>query len=392
MPNLQINKNGLTINDLNDVFEFLSAQYKLIYGDDIILDADTPDGQLISIISKLNADAQAALLQIYNSFDPDNAVGVELNKLIKLSAMTRTPASKSTVSIDLTASTTIALDSNYTVVDELGQNWIIQTAQSINAGVTAVIFEGAEFGSVQALATTINARGTILTQITNVNNPLAATVGRDEETDVELRQRRNRSLEKPTYSTVGGLLARLLEVENVTDALVYENATNIDDVVLPLVANTLWCIVESGLDSDIFEAIAKEKTAGAGLKGSVVGTYEESFLRSNGTTRIHTHPIKFDRPTIAEIYIKLDVTPKIALDVIDTDLIKTKLTEKIFTINEDLTITELYSYIYQAGDNFYANNVTASTDNITYVSDKLLAGNTDKFLITTAKITITVVP
>jgi len=389
MSDLKLDRNGLTINDLDDVFTYLSEQYKLIYGEDIIIDADTPDGQVIAIYSKLNADAQAALLQIYNSFDPDTAVGVELNKIIKLNAITRGPATKSTVEVNITATTTIDLTIGYTVVDTLGQNWVIQTPETISAGTTSIIFEANEWGSVQALPNTITTQGTILTEVTTVDNPLASSVGIDEETDVELRQRRELSLEKPAYSTIGSMLARLLEVTNVLDAIVYENFTDVYDATLDLDAHTIWCIVEDGLNADIAEAIAKEKTAGAGLKGSVTDTYEEDFLRSDGTIRIHTHTINFDRPTESEIFIKLDVTPKIGGDTIDTDLIKEKLTEKLFTINEDLTITELYSYVYQAGANFIATDLEASTDDITYVATKLVADFDEKFLITTAKITIT---
>ena len=296
MSDLVLDRNGLTVNDLDDVFTYLSEQYKIIYGEDIILDADTPDGQIISIYSKLNADAQAALLQIYNSFDPDTAVGVELQKIIKLSGMTIGTATKSTVEVNLTASTTIELPDDYTVTDTLGQSWIIQISQTINVGVTGVEFEAVEWGSVQALASTITEQGTILTQITNVDNPLAASVGVDEETDVEVRQRRERSLEKPAYSTVGSILARLLEVPNVIDSTIYENYTDVYDATLDLDAHTIWCIVEEGLSADIVEAIAKEKTAGAGLKGSVEDTYIENFLREDGTTRVYTHDIKFDRP------------------------------------------------------------------------------------------------
>lgn len=389
MPVFKLDKDGLTINDLNDVYDFMVTSYKAIYGDDIVLDGDTPDGQVVAIYSKLNADAQASLLQLYNSFDPDNAIGVQLNKIIKLSALTRKPATKSTVTIDLTASTTVSLESNYTVVDELGQSWVIQLAQSILVGTTAVDFSAQEWGSVAANPNTITAQGTILTQITAVDNPLAAAIGIDEETDEQLRIRRNKSLEQPAYSTTGSLLAKLLETENVIDAIVYENKTKIDNPTLPLVANTLWCIVDGGLGTDIIETIAKEKTAGAGLKGSITGDYLESFLRADGSTRIHTHEVNYDVPTETDIYVKVDVTPKNIGDVIDTELIKDKIAEKLLNIAEFLTITELYSYIYQAGTTFIATNLTASLDDITYVADELEATAAEKLVITVANITVT---
>ena len=387
---IQLTNTGLQIDDLNTIFDNLATEYKKIYGgEDITIDGDTSDGQVISIYSKLNADIQANLLQLYNSFDPDNALGVALNKIIKLSGLTRTPATKSTVSVDITATSNVDLDSEYKVVDELGQVWQIITAQTLLAGTTSVDFAAVEWGSIATNPNTITAQGTILTQITTVNNPLAASVGVDEETDEALRIRRNKSLEKPAYSTVGGLLAELLSVANVLDVKIYENKTDTYDATLDLNAHSIWCIVDGGLDTDIFETIAKEKTSGCDLKGSITGTYVENFLRADGTTLVYNHEVNYDVPNEVEIYIKLDVTPKIFGDVIDTQLIKDSLITKLFNISEDLTITELYSFVYSGGTNFIATSLQASLDDINYVSDELLAGSADKFLITDAKITIT---
>ena len=391
MPALKLDQDGLTINDLNDVYDFLVVEYKKIYGEDIILTGDTPDGQVIAIYSKLNADAQASLLELYNSFDPDNAVGSQLNKIIKLSGLTRKAATKSTVTVDITATTAVSLDDDYSVVDTLGQSWVIQTAQEITAGTTAIDFSSNEWGSIAANAATITEQGTILTQITAVNNPLSATIGVDEETDEALRIRRERSLEKPAFSTTGSLLSALLNIENVVDAIVYENQTNVYDSALPLVAHSIWCIVDGGLSTDIIEAIAKEKTVGCGLKGSIEGDYTETFVRADGTSRVHIHPVAYDVPTSSNIYINVNVTPKVVGGTIDTALIKDKIAEKLLNIAEDLIITELYSYIYQAGSNFVATNLTASLDNITYVSDELAATAAERLIITTANITVTVV-
>jgi uncharacterized phage protein gp47/JayE len=389
MADLKIDNTGLTINDLNDVYEYLTTQFKLIYGENINIDQNTPDGQIISIYSKLNADLQAALLQIYNGFDPDSAIGMELNKIIKLSAITRRPATKSTVSVDITTSSPVTLTADYALVDTLGQNWIIQKETALAVGTTSVIFEAVEWGSVSAEANTIIEQGTIFTEVSTVTNPLASSVGIDEETDIELRQRRNKSLEKPSYSTIGGLLASLLEVDNVIDCKIYENDTGAYNVTLDLAPHSIWCIVDGGLNSDIAEAIAKEKTAGTPLKGAMEENYQEVVTKSDGNTFIYTHTAKFDRPVETEIYLTLDVYPKNAGDIIDTDLIKQKLSEKLFRIAEDLTITELYSYAYQAANNFIVTNLQASKDNITYKSDKLETNNNEKFKIITSKITIT---
>lgn len=46
---LQFNNNGLEIDTFRDLFQTLSDAYKDIYGQDIDLDQESPDGQRVAI-------------------------------------------------------------------------------------------------------------------------------------------------------------------------------------------------------------------------------------------------------------------------------------------------------------------------------------------------------
>ena len=72
--------------------------------------------------------------------DPDLADGANFDKLLKLLARTRLPASRSIVDIELTLNRTVSIPATYTVKDINNQNWIIGTAQTLDAGTHLVSF------------------------------------------------------------------------------------------------------------------------------------------------------------------------------------------------------------------------------------------------------------
>jgi hypothetical protein len=84
---VSIDSTGINIDNLNDRIDELNTALKAIYGENINLDQDTPDGQMVGIYSKLDIDAQESLVEIYNSRDPDTAVGVSLDTIAKLSGL-----------------------------------------------------------------------------------------------------------------------------------------------------------------------------------------------------------------------------------------------------------------------------------------------------------------
>ena len=385
---MTINENGLLIDEFSTIYNRLADKFKLIYGQDINLEQNSPDGQLLGIITNEIYDLQTLVLHIYNSFDPDLAQGVELNKLLKLIAQTRRASTKSIVDITIVANANVTLPADYTIIDENKNEWVINAETTLISGTNIISFNAVNFGAIEASANTINDVVTVFPEITSVNNPLPAEIGRDEESDVLLRKRRNNLLSVNSNSTIAGIYSKLFLLDTVTDAVIYENATDTYDAAKDLTAHTLWCIIDGGPIDEITKIIATDKTIGTDLKGSVTEDYIETFLKADGSTRTLTHTVKFDRPTEIPLYINLTVAKRLPTDIIDTYAIKNKLVEKLYSINEKATATELYAYVYSVGNTFIASNLEVSKDNITF-------GNTatndydEKFIISAVNIAIT---
>lgn len=383
-----IDANGFKAESFTEILTRLSNGLKNIYGQDINLDQDSPDGQQLGIQANIISDFQDLALYIYNSMDPDLADGANFDKLLKLLARTRLPSSRSTVDIEMVLNKTVSIPASYTIKDLNNQNWIIGTAQTLDAGTHLVSFYSEDWGSITAEPNTINEQVTILTEVVSINNPESAISGRDEESIVQVRERRNKILEINASSTIGSIIGKILDLNGVVDAVPYENMTKIYDPVRDIQPNSYWIVVKGGDIAQISEIIAKDKTGGTGLKGQVETVYIEKFVRQNGSVREFYHDVKFDRPTEVSIHIKFKVSRKISTQSIDIEHIKDTLANKEFYIAQNITVTELYSTIYSAATNYIATDLEVSKDGVTWSSVLLEAGYDEEFIIEKSNIEI----
>lgn len=382
---LAITPTGITIDTLNDVIANLSAQYRAIYGQDIAIDQDTADGQRIGIEAKLNLDIQTALLYLYTSLDVDQAKGEALNRAIKYAGIVRRQATHSTWQLTIIADRALTIPSGYTIKDESGQEWQTVTDYDLVIGANSVSFEAVNLGAVVGLIGSSFEQVTVYLGITGISASVSAVVGIEEETDEQLRIRRRISIENPSLSTIGSLTSKLLQVENVTDCKVYENNTDTFNADLSLNAHSLWCVVEGGDNNDIAEVIAKQKTAGAGMKGAVTGSYTETYTRLNGTPYNITYDMLFDRPVDKPIYLRLDAV-RTTIEAVDIALLKQQLTSFDFYIGTSVKAFEFYTLAN--GVNWYPRNIELSLNGVTWVEGELICPAGNKFSLSSANITI----
>lgn len=383
-----IDANGFKAESFTEILTRLSNGLKDIYGQDINLDQDTQDGQQLGIQANIISDFQDLALYIYNSMDPDLADGANFDKLLKLLARTRLPSSRSTVDIEMVLSKTVSIPASYTIKDLNNQNWIIGTAQTLDAGTHLVSFYSEDWGNITAEPNTINEQVTILTEVVSLNNPESALSGRDEESIVQVRERRNKILEINASSTIGSIIGKILDLNGVIDAVPYENMTKVYDPIKDIEPNSYWIVVKGGDIAQISEIIAKDKTGGTGLKGQIETVHIEKFVRQNGSIREFYHDVKFDRPTEVSIHIKFKVSRKISTQSIDIEHIKDTLVNKEFYIAQNITVTELYSTIYSAATNYIATDLEVSKDGVVWDSVFLQAGYDEEFIIEKSNIEI----
>lgn len=306
----QITANGLSIDTLDAITQSLVNGFKNIYGANINVDQNSPDGQMIGIFAQATEDLLEFIANVNNSFDPDQAQGVLLDQRCAINNIERLGGTYTIQPISVTVNQTVTLDgldanfdsptaTGYTVQDSSGNQFILQTTTTFTAGTTVANFRAALIGVVSVPINTITTPVTIVQGVTGVNNPNAAiTVGQNEETDAQLRTRRAQAVANATTGYLNGLLAKIQALSGVTEAVLYENDTGSTDAN-GTPAHTVWLIVAGGSNSDIANTIYENKSYGCGMRGAQ--TF--NITTANGTIFV----AKWDNPTPETLYIKFTI-------------------------------------------------------------------------------------
>ncbi|CAM3601615.1 MULTISPECIES: baseplate J/gp47 family protein [Yersinia] len=387
---LQFNNNGLEIDTFRDLFQALSDAYKGIYGQDIDLDQESPDGQRVAIEAQARTDIEASLQWLYSQMDPDFNTGDMQQIIAKLHGLYLRPGSRSQRDLNVATDRPVFLYSGYKIRDQSNQVWFVRQNVTIPAGTTTVTFFAQDFGKVTGFIADTFTQLTPELGILSITADAVAVVGRDEETPEEFRQRRNRSLENPATGSTGAIFAKVAQLTGVTDLNVGENDTKIDDVLTGIPANSIWLVAEGGAVSEIVEVMVKQKGGGTGTKGSVIGRYIETLIRPDGTTLQIAHDMQFDRPVYKPLHINLTAKRKVTNDPVDLDTLKEALAKRVMHIGEEIDANEFYADGYGAGRvNYVLTNLKISIDGITFTDAELSPGFQGKFTLDVANISVT---
>ncbi|EPD8212496.1 baseplate J/gp47 family protein [Yersinia enterocolitica] len=387
---LQFDNNGLQTDTFRDLFQTLSDSYKGIYGQDIDLDQESPDGQRVALEAQARTDIEAAIQWLYSQMDPDFNTGDMQQIIAKLHGLYLRPGSRSQRDLNVATDRPVFLYSGYKIRDQSNQVWFVRQNVTIPAGTTTVTFFAQDFGKVTGLIADTFTQLTPELGVLSITADAVAVVGRDEETPEEFRQRRNRSLENPATGSTGAIFAKVAQLTGVTDLNVGENDTKIDDVLTGIPANSIWLVAEGGSVSEIVEVMVKQKGGGTGTKGSVIGRYIETLIRPDGTTLQIAHDMQFDRPIYKPLHINLTAKRKVTNDPVDLDTLKETLAKRVMHIGEEIDANEFYADGYGSGRvNYVLTNLKISIDGITFTDAELSPGFQGKFTLDVANISIT---
>lgn len=277
MPN-DITPTGLVTQTQAELITQFTALFQDIYGGDIDLSPSSPDGEMMMGFIQTVLDSLDLDTQIYNSFDPDAAFGVTLDARVAYNGIQRQAGTYTVTNVTITVSQAItlygldqALQQVYTVADNAGNQWQLESTQTPSApGAFVYSFRSAVKGAVLTVPNTITVPVTVVLGVVTINNPTTySSLGVNEETDAALKVRRQKSVSFSSQGYLAGLLAALENINGVSAAFVYENdtaSTDMDGVP----SHSIWVIVGgTGEDSEIANAIYRKRNAGCGMFGDI---------------------------------------------------------------------------------------------------------------------------
>lgn len=380
--------------------EEIEAAWRAEFGQNVILDPNEPDGQIIGIFVDRLAELWELAQAVYSAYDPDKAMGQAQDALCALTGTVRDPAVESTVTLTATgtpgtnlttgreASVTVTGDrfrtlSGVTITALTG--WAPTTAYvvgdrrtnsskcylCITAGTSAgsggptgtgsditdgtvhwrylgdgtgaidVAAEAVETGPIIAVSGTVTVIETPVSGWDSVINILDAVVGADVEADDDLRVKREAEIATSGSATAPGARANVLQVEGVTEVVVFENKTPLTDAD-GRPPHSMEFVVRNGADADIRAEIYRQVGGGIETFGSVSGTVTDS--------EGFPQTVRFNRPSQLNIWVAVTVTKDPSKFPSDgADLIKAAIIadEPNYPIGKNVTASRVASCVWR---------------------------------------------
>lgn len=288
-PNISIlTQTGLSIESNPNIVAYLVSCFQFIYGADINVDSNSPDGQLIRIFAQSITDFLELLLATYNLSAISTSYGTRLDQLVALNGIQRKQGTYTQTQILITANAALTVPGQdqtaitpFTVADNAGNQFQLVTSYVFSAPASATLtFEAVDIGQVETTANTITNIITSTLGISTVNNPSTASdvIGVNEETDAQLKVRQAQAFTLGATGPSDSMESALRNIPDVVDAIVVENNTSAPVNTVP--AYSVWPIVNGGTPTEIAQAIYSKKSPGTPMKGSI----SQIVTRPNGQT------------------------------------------------------------------------------------------------------------
>ena len=318
MATYGVTPTGFNRKPLNIILEERKAELKNIFGENLDLTAESPDGEIVGVYAEAEADIWEIAEACYNAFDPDSAVRDQLSVLMTLSGIERLEEAGGTMFQEFTGvSGTLILSGSLIKLDSItGSDLQFETLTNITippSGSIVAQIQCTTFGPISVAIGTANVIETPVSGWASTTNVTEATGGTFEETDPAARSRRKRSVALSATNILDAIFANIANIDGVTGTVVLENKTGVTDANLTL-PYSIHAIVEGGTDSQVATAIFQKLNGGCNMTGDV----SVDIIDDQGFPQ----PFLFSRPTAIPIFVVINITVGSGYPATGDDLIK----------------------------------------------------------------------
>jgi len=344
--------------------------------------ADSPDGQLIGIMTFEIYQAWQQINQVYNSYNPYIATGAALRNIGLLSGLPYGSAQRSIASVELQGTAGTIVPRNSQVSDADGNLFYISFDTTIPSNAQAVSVVP---GIVSVAANAIVNIETPVAGWSGVTQTTAGTEGALAQSESEYRNVRQRSVMRNYTSSVDTLEGRLVEL-GLVQATVINNVSPTVTLADGTPPNTLHVTVGelAGVAAqDVAQAIFDIAPIGC----PTYGNQTETIVDNQGVS----HDISYSTASQVTLEIVVDVTYLSELDAGADDNIKAALVDHINSLasGEDVVWSRLFSYITPYAK-AQVNVVTVAKTGDAQGTANISIASTEFAAITLSDITLTV--
>jgi uncharacterized phage protein gp47/JayE len=347
MSEYGVTPEGFVRKRLDVILQELNAEMKAIFGEELNLTPESPDGQVNGATSESYANLWELAELSYNARNPSAAVGAALSSLVQLNYITRLPATRTTADVTLGGTPGAVIPAGSLMSASATDTKYETTAEATLDGLGSAVVKarGLEFGEISCPAASIDTIDSPVVGWSTVTNLAEGLIGTEEETDVELRARRQRSTSTGAQAILDAMFAAINNIPGVTNLTILENDTNIVDAN-GLPPHSFEVIVVGGDDQAIADTIWAKKSTGS----TPAGTSDIDIVDSQGIT----HTMRLTRPAQIDIYVKVTITTFADYPADGDDLIKQAIVDyangdliagRGFSVGDDVIYTRLYTPI-----------------------------------------------
>jgi uncharacterized phage protein gp47/JayE len=340
----QLTASGIEIDTLDVRIARVKNQIRVNIADNLDLSSDQPSGQFVEIFCEEIQQIAELIQEVHTAFDPSQATGNLLSMLSSLTGTSKQGATYGTVTLtlNLDAATTVLAGALFQVSGEPDNRWETDVdVTSTGAGNYDVAATAANAGAIQALSGTITVIVNPQAGLNSCTNALDAQQGENEETDTELRLRREQEVFLPGAASTVAIKAQLSDITGIISVFVDENTTTVPIGLLP--ASSIECIIWDGAppavaNADIVAVIFEQKPASKNAYGKTIVTHVDS--------ENNPHQIGFTRVTV--INILCDITLVVDADYVGDAIVQTTINDYIETtlgVGEDVLRADITQYV-----------------------------------------------
>lgn len=336
-----LTEEGIKIERLDSIVSTLENGLRQIYGQNIDLSPNTPDGQVVGLLAQIRMDFEELAENVYRQLDPDVATGAWLEQRVAYAGLMRRGANYSYLrSVALTGEPNTRLYSGIVVSDTHKVRWVLASDVTLDSnGSARADFRSEQLGAFNLAKNTNLTIETITLGLISATTQEDAEVGIEEETDIQLRERFLFSRTKNAQNSAEAINAKIAALPDVKHVRVLENNTGQRDS-FGVEPHSINVIVNGGDSNSIADVIYQNKGAGVGLQGDTQVT-----LQRDNEQRV----IRFDRAAMVDIQISMRCVRYEDFTQINKSEITEQLAKQVFNIGQTVSLSRLYSPINQVG-------------------------------------------
>lgn len=372
----------------DDLLEAQIERAKLLFGEDIDTNDNTPLGKYIRLNVTDLAEVYEILEKIYYARFPNTATGISLDRLCPFVGISRNPATYAKHRMRFIGVAGEYVPAGFEVSTADG-TLIYHTYDSLLIGEDGTVEGVVECETAGTAGNAITGKiDTIVNPDANVESIEHLGVeeyGDDIETDVALRERFYNTVSGAGAATATSISGAILRVPLVEGVAVVENDTDSEVDGIPPHSFICYVLSPESQDQLVAEAIFSKKPLGIKSVGEVnVDIIDDSNI---------THTISFARTKEAAIYIKLSITTNQYFETDGVEQIKSYIAQYINALKngEDVYLSSIYGYIYKAAGVVNVSSLTISTDGSSYGTGNVEIGIEEVARIDTANIEVVIV-